>query len=1210
MIIPHPLPRLSGEPLKKAFWKDIWRSVIRGRRRFIAIAVITALGVTVLTGINAACQDVYRAADQFYDEQNLFDVRIQSTLGLTNNDVNALSKVSGIKQAEGCYTEIVSTDVEGAAEDAEVTILNGEGMNAPYLQDGRLPEKSGEVAVTKAFLDETGKNIGDKVNIVEKFEEEADDTKSTMASDDVDASDSAVNWDTDVEIEEDVEKPTFPITEFTITGSVISPTNISNNEMTFRSNTTTNYILFILPEDAENEVWSEVALTIEGLDKMNCYSEEYNAAVEEVIDRIEAGIKEQREQARYNEIIADGLSKISEAQKLMDDKFADAERQFADAWAELEDNKKQLTDGEATLTAEEKSALTQLAEARTQLENGKAQLVASEVQLSDGQKEIDKRSQDLAAGKQALAEGKKQAETGFAQAEKRFAEKQAELDTSGQALNTAVKELKVPFGEDWPETEWKALVDAAADKTVELLSENPDGDIDIKAVIDATLAEQNALSAAMLPIIISWHNPDIDPSEFLARAVQTGIGLGIHDGGQLVLESQRSKYEIEKAQTIAKLNASQRELEAGEEKLAAAQKEIDSGRSQLKSGWVELRTGESELNAREKDAIAQMAAAWQELVTNKQKLADGERELKDNEQQYAEKKAEAEQKINDAKKELDDLDMTKWYVQDRSSVDSYSGLDSDMSSIEAVGRAFPVIFLIVAVLISLTTMTRMVEEDRSLIGTYKALGFIEGAISAKYLLYATTACILGGVLGNLCGFVFLPKFLISIVYRMYILPNVVLCYDAFSGLSGIVLFLFFSVAATALTCHKELIQMPAILMRPKSPRAGSRILLEKIPFVWNHLSFLNKVTSRNIFRYKKRMLMTILGIMGCTALVLAGFAIKDSVTDLVPKQYDQTYTYDLMAVTDTKDFNDWRQTVIDGDPAIADYVSLYTTSYQVIGADGKSESVQLMVLPEGEDISDYIKIRNLADEIVSVSDAGILITQNAAELLGLSAGDTVTLQSMELTEGDAKVTDIVKNYLGNNVYMSQSLYESLFEEYETNAILAHLTDRAGDQADYAKTLLKNDKVISASSTEALRGDFSSNFTLLNSVVYILIILAAGLAFAVLFTLANTNISERSREIATIKVLGFFDREVHAYINKETLLLTLIGIVLGLPFGRFVSEQLTAALKMPSLYFAVYVSPWSYVYAAVISFSFALIVNVITNRSLDRVDMVEALKSVE
>ncbi|HCL04446.1 MAG TPA: hypothetical protein DHW61_18900, partial [Lachnoclostridium phytofermentans] len=640
-----------------------------------------------------------------------------------------------------------------------------------------------------------------------------------------------------------------------------------------------------------------------------------------------------------------------------------------------------------------------------------------------------------------------------------------------------------------------------------------------------------------------------------------------------------------------------------------------------------LNTIESQLKGKREQA------RYDELTSEAyRKLSDSEQEMKEafakteQEISYAEaefgaeavseskkefeaKRAQAEVKLGEARKEIEEIEMPQWYVQDRTSLSGYGNIKNDAASIETIGTIFPILFFVVAILISLTTITRMVEEDRGLIGTYKALGFKNREIRRKYLLYSFIACLFGGILGDLCGYIVLPQIIFIIFKTMYLLPEYLLKFDLIYGIGGVLLFIIGIVGATTLSCHAELKQMPAVLMRPRSPLAGSRVALEYVTPIWRRLSFLNKVTARNLFRYKKRMIMTVSGIMGCTALVLCGFAIKDSVTELMPKQYENTYLYDLMVIASSKD-NEKLLSYIREDENVSEFINVQIDSVKIKNRDGNEEKVQLIVVPDGKTLESFIQLENIEDKAVKLDESGIIVTQNAGIVLDFKKGDMVSLQNLKLVQAKVEVSELVKNYLGNNVYMTQKVYENLFGIYEPNGVLANLTDTNKNHSDYAEELAGKDGVISAISTENLKEEFASAFSLINMVVYILIIMAAGLAFAVLFTLSTTNISERERELATIKVLGFYDKEVHLYVNKETFILTGIGILLGLPLGYIIGNCLTYALKMPSIYFAVSIHPISYVISAVMSYIFALLVNLITDRSLDVIDPIEALKSIE
>lgn len=1359
--------------LKNAYTKDIVRTIKKNKKRFLSILIITALGITVLTGIYAACQDMYLSSDNFYDEQNLFDIRILSTLGLTQEDVEALSGIDGVEVVDGGYSETVHTEISGNRKSAELTSISPKGLNEPYVLEGRLPSVSGEIAVTQKYLDESGKAIGDSITIEEKLDDNADEAEAesepvepideALASDDDDSA-LDIDWDADVEIEEEQETPNFTKTKFTVTGVVLDPMDISNTNgaTSFRSTSTTDYTFFIPYADIDSDVYTVVYITLAGLKEMACYSDEYVQAVQQAINAIESTIKTQREQARYNDVMIEAQDKITDAETTMEEKFADVDQQFAEAWEEIDQSNKDLAEGAATLAAEEADAARQIADARVELESAQEQLhyagialAEGEVQLEAAKTELDKQAALLAEGRQQLEAGKQQleaerqaAEAGFAAAEQQFNNLQNQLDASRVALENEILQLKGIFGAAWPEAEWDALVNKAALLTAggaddaavwsgtatertalfnalqtalnnlksalqqqvsqtqaDLSTTNQAAtalEVQVTALaqqvtsLQATLTQkQEALATAQtlfdtesgalanltsgtteydaqLIVVnnaqaaLSLATAEVDSAQIALDAenstlagltsaydakaneaaqhtnaiaqlnaqitglqgledagVQAALGLGKINGGQQALSGERSAYEVQKAYALqqlaqaetllateeAQLVAGEKQIAEAYEILASKKEELEMGKAAVADGRAQLAEGEATLNEKERDAKVEIGDAWAEIEDGRAKLEDGEAELVENEQTYQEKRAEAEEKIADAWAELDDIDMTKWYVQDRTSLDSYSSFKTDISSIQSIGDAFPVVFLAVAILISLTTMTRMVEEERGLIGTYKALGFSNGSIYRKYLLYAFAACLAGGVLGDLLGFIALPKFLIVILGELYILPHIALSFDLIYGIGGILLFMVGIIGATYLVCRSELAQTPANLMRPKAPRAGSRVFLEHIPAVWNRLGFLNKVTMRNLFRYKKRLFMTVLGIAGCTALLVAGFAIRDTVTQLMPKQYEDIYMYDLMLVS-TADDNEELLQGISSEEDIDSYLNLQISSVKVLNASGDFENVQMMVIPTGASIKDYVQLKNEKDILVQPGNSGILITQNAADLLKLEQDGTVVLQNLELEQHEATVAGVVENYLGNTVYITQEYYEQMFGNYEPNGALVMLSANGTDPIAYAEQFSQEDYIMSSVSTAGLKADFATSFSLINSVVYLIIVLAAGLAFVVLFTLSTTNISERVRELATIKVLGFFDGEVHQYVNKETLILTAIGILIGLPIGRLISGFLTTALQMPSIYFAVAVSPISYVFAAAIAFCFALFVNLITNRTLNDIDMVEALKSVE
>lgn len=808
-------------------------------------------------------------------------------------------------------------------------------------------------------------------------------------------------------------------------------------------------------------------------------------------------------------------------------------------------------------------------------------------------------------------------------AEIQLTQGQQQASDGKEQILAQVSQIQTQMGDAWPQDSWKSY-ETAVENGSTYNSEKTTFQTDLKTRIEVLKA---ALDTQILQLDPNASDYDMQKQVLEDRKTQL---LQIPDGMStletqyeslqttlLQLEAQKAAIQTKKQEAIQQFTDAETELNVQQQQLSGAAAQLEQQEQKLTSARQELGAGLAELKLQEQNANTQFIKADQEIQENTDKLNQSEQELADGSAKLEEQMRKLEQErtrvyaeLADAQADIDAIRMTKWYVQDRSSISSFSTIQSDADSIETIGTVFPILFLSVAILISLTTITRLVEEERGQIGIYKALGFSDAHVYGKYLTYTLSACICGGLLGDIGGFILMPKFLFMVFDVMYKIPSYRFLFHAGYGICGILLFVAGALIAAICACHSELRQCPAALMRPKAPKAGSRVFLEKIPFLWKRLSFLNKVTFRNLFRYKKRLIMTISGILGCTALLVVGMAIKNSVTDLMPKQYNHIYRYDMMAVVMAEDYDDFTKQ-IDTDSNISDYLGLQMDTVQAKNeSQTVEETVPLYVIPKDTSIADYINLEGLDGKEKDLSDNQIFVTQNLSEVMGFSAGDSLQIQNSDLKECTFSVSGILHNYLGNAIYMRQSTYEALMGDYTPNAILAHLSASCDDPVSYADTLSRESDVVSCSSVQTMRDEFTKSFSLINCVVVLVTALAAGLAFVVLFTLATTNISERERELATIKVLGFFDNEVHLYVNKETLILTVIGIILGLPVGRFFSGLLTMVLKMPSIYFAVSVHPTTYLFAGGMTFLFALAVDFITNRMLDRINMVNALKSVE
>ena len=1297
--------------MKKALNKDILRTIWKEKKRFISIMMITTLGVTVMTGLAAGCRDLRMSADRFYDEQELFDISIQSTLGLTEEDIDALLALDGVEKAEGSFSEIVHTKKGDVNKTAEVKVLKTDGLNLPYVVEGTLPQNADEIVVTKNYITETGKQIGDTVVIEEMMDEEEDEegaeekevtvesnTETTGDTNDINMD------DLDIEIEEEVETPNFPNTTFTITGVVVDVMDINNAEGSagFRATPNADYTFFVTPEAVDSEVYTAVYLSLSGTDDLLCYSEEYENRTAAVISFIEKEIMEQREQARYDAVTGEAYEKVGDAEEEMNEAFAEVEQEFADAEQEIADGWVELEDGKLELSEKEAEAAQEIADARTEIEDGYKE-------IEDAEKELLTAEQEIEAGAQKLQEGMLELIAQEESAKQQLADAQTQLDaqvlansTSKQQMTEQLSGVKTLLGAEWTEevqAAWDTLVTAAETVLLPVIQEQAASGQTQTGSSDEQMAQlmmllgqspeyQTALAAFSEKFMNAVNNAkatatgaqsqielQISSKESQITTLQTDIQklkdskAGKTDeeitqiNGEIVekttelQEVTAAKTELEKTKTAldtqlaaltnlssnnviplaigtAQTNAMDTFLTASQETLTAkkaeaeaqfakAWEEIDTASSEIAQGRAKIAEARAEieenrkklddavieLNENEIKAQNEIADAKVELADGETELLDGEEELAENKVTYEEKKTEAMDKIEEAKKEIADIDMTQWYVQDRTSLSGYVNVESDAACIESLATVFAVVFFVVAILISLTTVTRMVEEERGLIGTYKALGFTDKEIRKKYVSYALSASVFGGILGDIGGFVILPEILFIFFDVMYMLPHYYLQAEMVSGTVSVLLFIVGIAGAAYVACFAELKHLPAHLMRPKSPKMGSRVFLEYITPLWKRFSFLNKVTARNLFRYKKRFFMTVLGIMGCTALLVFGFAIKDSVSELMPMQYENVYKYDLLAATSVDD-NEKLLHYMESSDDVASYLNIQVETVKLKNAEGDTEKVQMLVFPNGESITEYFTLTDTELVPLTLMDEGVYLTENAAIMLELEKGDTVAIQKLNLEQEETKVAGLVKNYLGNSVYLTQAAYEKIFETYEPNGILANLADTCTDQIAFADTLSETDWILSAVSTEDLKEGFSAAFTLINIVVYVVLVFAAGLAFVVLFTLASVNISERLREMATIKVLGFFDREVHLYVNKETLILTGMGILLGLPVGAALSSTLTSILNMPSIYFAVTIYNRSYLLAAGLALLFAFMVQFMTDRTLDNIAPAEALKSVE
>ena len=1073
--------------MKKALLKDSIKEIKNTYKKFISILLMAFLGVGFFAGLRASSPDMIDTIDQYYKDQNVYDIQILSTLGLTEQDVEEISKIENVEKVYGTY----ETDRKIEIENKEIVakVLTIEEINTPKLLQGKMPENEQECLVEETFLEENNKQIGDTI-IIEIENTTNDEGES---------------------IEYLKQK------ELKIVGTARSPLYISRDRGTSSLGAgKVNYYIYI-PESNINatDIYTNIYIKVANADKYTTSTKEYEDYIEAVKDNIE-NIKEQRENARREQLVEKANEKLQEAENELNTQKQEAETQIQDAEKKLQDGRKEIEDGEAEIESNKKKADTEFANAEREIENAKKEIEENEKQLQQKEQEANAQFTQLETQKQGL---------------------QANLEQ----INSGIAELQAQYNV--------------------LLEKVENG---------GTLTEQE-------------------------------------EQQKLYIEGQLQTLEQTRQQLIAGIT----EIENG---INQGKQEIQNGKEQIEQGKAEIEVQEKQLNQTKTSTYAQIEDAENELENAKQEIIQGEQELEQSKQEYEQKIEDAEAKLLDAKEEVNDIEKPEWYILDRNANSGYVSFIQDTESIENISQVFPIVFFAVAALISLTSMTRMVEEQRMQIGTLKALGYNKFQIISKYIIYASLASIIGGIIGMCVGFATLPAIIWEMYSMMYQMTDkIVLSFNWKYGGIGLILICICIIGATIYSAIKELKSMPATLMRPKAPKKGNRVILEKLPFIWKHLNFSQKVTIRNIFRYKKRVLMTIVGIAGCTALILTGFGLKDSIKAILPNQFENVFNYDLQI--DIKDELGEQEkqdfiSELSADEKIEKLVETHMLSS--VAVNGENEEDVQIIVPKDE-FQGLINLRDVKTKNeIQLSSNEICITDKAAQLLDVKSGDTIILRDTDNNEYEVKISNIVENYVQHYVYMSKEMYENLFQKtYETNVVLTKNVEFTEEQEDEFVTQLMGQKEISAVSR------VSSTMTILddtlNSLDYVVVILigAAGiLAFVVLYNLTNVNISERTRELATIKVLGFYDNEVYNYIGRESILLTIIGIALGLILGYFLNFYIIGTCEINMLRFSKIVHPISYLYAILITVAFTIIVNISTYFVLKKIDMIESLKSVE
>lgn len=1269
---------------KKALWKDIWIEIGKSKARFLALLAIITLGVAFFAGIKAAGPDMLDTANQYYEDNNLYDLKVLSTYGLEEADIAILDETADLS-----VHPMRTVDIEMEGSDFLVKVFplqsGADPVNAYALVDGRLPETSGEVALdAKQNLSSTYQ-IGDTIT----FRHESDE---------------------DLSDEEKENRISLKEQEYTVVGFVDSPMYI---ETIMRGSTNVGKgsldAFVVVPEsDILGSIYTEAYLTMAPTVAETGYTDAYDEQVDRLADEVELALNG-RPLERINEIRAEGQRKIRDAEDGLQegkDKLAEAEQELQDARQQLDDSTAlyeenrqlfldEIAQAESTLTASQAEIDAGMAEYRaglaTYLEN-KALYdeakVAWEAQKKalQGQNDSDASLDALLASLPDTPEGREIAELaqmlldGQAEVEAtqsslemkalELQERAAALASKGELLlaeqmsleadaAACQKELAI-FTADMTAFQTEKTIkqaefstrQAAIDSERAALEElDPETDPSVAERLTALDEEQAALDAERAALAQAETELTVRQSEL----EQEGASLSTR---QEALTAAAAAFQAERASEEAALLEEQRLLESAGNELAARGEELldqqqlleekiaafmadaeaqiaaadaqfaeqgialENGRlelasafSQLEDGQIQINNGWSELESQRVSGEQALGEAWQEiqqgeaayqegLVTFTAERVDAEIEIGDGERQVAE-----------AKQALADLIEPVYYVTDRSGNPGYQEYRDNADRISAIAEIFPVFFFLIAALVSFTTMARMVDEQRQQMGTLKGLGYSDFDIAKKYLIYAAIACIVGTSLGLVAGYNIFPAVIFDAYGSMYSLPSVKITYYLSYALISIAIALLCTIGPAAWAAHASLRENPAMMMRPKAPKNGKRVLLERVTFIWDRLSFNSKITVRNLMRYKARNMMTILGVAGCTALILTGYGIKNSISGLADTQFNDVMRYNAITAmrpeASAEEIASYDELVA-ATPEITDHLKVVQESYKLDKKGVNLQNVTVFAPLESENLPDFVSLRDrITQEPIVLTDEGAVISEKLANLADVGPGDSIEIRNDEMQTYQIPIQAVTENYVNHYIYLTPSLYEEVFiQAAEPTTDLLLFDEPESWERSFGSEVMGEQAVALVTFINSVDRSFAETLGSLDVVTLVLIVSAASLAFVVLYSLTNINVSERIRELSTIKVLGFYDVEVSMYIYRESLVLTLLGILFGFVLGKILSTVVLKMVEIDFMMFPPTIMPISYLYAGLLSLLFSSVVMLIMHRKLKQVDMIEALKSVE
>ncbi|MBE6734542.1 MAG: FtsX-like permease family protein [Ruminococcaceae bacterium] len=1135
--------------MSKMLFKNILRDINKTKARFVSIMLIILLGVGFLVGISSTAPSMYAVADKYYKDTNLMDLCLISTVGFTEKDIAAVKRTPGVEDVMPSYFADV--------------LLKGESDKVVRLY--AVPEAyKGNSIINEITLKEGRLPENEKEILVDSSGFNNITVGSQVSFDSPDKTKGLSD--------------TLKEETFTVVGVVDSPMYISfERGVTNVGSGKISAYMMVLPESFATPRYTQLFVTGEDTKNFEPYSPEYESARDDLKENLEK-TAEMRKDAFSEEMVASAQASLDEAKLTFENEKQKAEKELADA-------QNKIDEGRATFILEVQSAEKKLSDAKVQIDTGRTELADKKAQvkaeteeaekkIADGEQEIIKAEAEIKTAKETMKEEIYQKVSPYGITREQFEYIYGDRDMLTESDVNAL--VKIVRG-------YKYTVDSRI-MALDIVIEELEAIFSISGKDPQTVKEYKAT--------VSRRNNLQEESDNLSVFITTGKDdlLGII---------------AELSDADAKVKASRQELESAKEKLAqgkiTAEEEFRSAEEKLSQAEIEYNAGVEELERVRTQTPKDLDNAQRELDTKK---SQAEKEFE-----------KAEKELRKAQKEIDAIKNPQWYINTRDDNPGFASYVDNVERVNAVGKVFPVFFMLVAVLVCVTTLSRLVEEQRGDIGALTTLGYRRKDIIFKYIVYALSATIVGAVVGIAVGVPVIP----TVIYNAYrilysSMPPLILRLNVGSAIIASLVAMVCTSAVAFFTCFALLRHKPATLLRPKSPKAGKRILLERIGFIWKRMSFFAKVTARNIFRYKARFFMTVMGVAGCTALIVSAFGLYSSINDVMDKQFGEIFTYDvIVAADDSVEYNKSLKEKVTSDSRFGN-TAVCLQQVVTVSKDGVKVSTDTyMAVPES--ISDYTRIVNLRDrktkEQIPFDNSGVVVTEKLATTLGVRKGDTITVEEKGKT-ADFTVSGICENYVYGYVFVSPDLYRQAFSQ-DAEFTLFMCTAKDGvsfDEDSIGKEYLDTEGVLGVSFISASVRSFEDMISSLNYVVLVMIVSAAALAFVVLYNLTNINVAERKREISTLKVLGFKDKETSAYIYRENILLCIFGILAGLLLGVWLLGFIIQTIEMDMVMFGRDIHFITFVLSALLTAVFASLVNVIMHKRLKKIDMVESLKSVE